>query len=237
MTVLKFFSQFIDAIENGTKTSTIRRHRDTNPVQVGDILDLFTITGQWFTSVGVSSVTPVTITSNGITLGGRKLTSEEALVLAQKEGFVSVGALIQFIDGLYGLPGEGLEVISWAVVGADKDSATPDAQPPLPCLYCQQPTLEYSVVEHRLVCQICWMECPESPTEQSAIATHNLVASNYAEAIKSMPLHVAALARQDSLIGTLKRRIAKLEEALEKTPPSPPEAVAPYHRLNTEDSE
>lgn len=252
-----FLPQFAGSIENGTKTSTIRRRREAKPVKAGDVVDLFCSGPEqrWITTVACSSVTPITITPNGITLGGRKLTSEEELILAQKDGFVSVAALLDFVGNLYGLPTEGLELISWEVRAAD--SAPLDNTARLQCGRCQREVgvheqcqcrterapVEVPTIEPCLYCggamasydydSMTYLVCEREhsfgmvATPENTIAQYNLIASNYTEAMQSLPLHAATIARQASMIEGLRRQIKKLE----KQSPSPPPAVAPEHRL------
>lgn len=98
----------------------------------------------------------------------------------------------------------------------------------LPCLHCGH-AMDSHYTEGRtyLTCErfhsFVFAELPDS-----AIGQYNLVASNYAEAVQSIALNAATIARQASIIEGLKRQLKKL---------TPPAAVAPYHRLYTEDSE
>lgn len=100
-----------------------------------------------------------------------------------------------------------------------------------PCIFCDV------IMERDYVGGVTYFQCPNNHAigirlaPDDALILYNTVASNHAELKRTLPLHAATIARQASMIEGLKRQIKKLEKA------SPPAAVAPYHRLYTEDSE
>ena len=117
MPAYNFKAQFAEAVEAGRKRCTIRYRRSQTPTKAGDWLYLYTgIRTKGCRKLAEARcirVTPITISANGIRLDGRRLTSEEELIMSQRDGFVSVREMIEFFDSLYGLPTVGLELIEW----------------------------------------------------------------------------------------------------------------------------
>ena len=127
MPALNYKAEFAEAVENGTKRSTIRPQRK-NPIKPGDIL--YQYTGQRTKNsrkLGehiCTSVEPIEIEIdvdrglNTIRVNGRTLTYREQHALAQEDGFEGVISFYKFFVRQYGLspnnPLSDMVLIKWA---------------------------------------------------------------------------------------------------------------------------
>ena len=125
MRVLMFQSQFVEAIEHGTKTTTLLPRR-SRPIRVGDTLSLRTwsrkasrcrhiILGA-ATCTAVDRVDLIFDSKSGtpvICFAGHRRSKEIADFIAQKDGFESFDALVRFYRHVHGyFPFEG-NLITW----------------------------------------------------------------------------------------------------------------------------
>lgn len=109
MVAFNFKSQFADAVESGSKRSTIRARKRARP---GDALQLYT--GQRtkkcrkLRDAVCAAVDEISIDVHGqfvaIRLNGDLLPKERARAIAIADGFDGASAFAQFFDDNYGLP-------------------------------------------------------------------------------------------------------------------------------------
>ncbi len=116
MPAYNFKAQFAEAVETGQKRQTLRPKRK-RPTKPGDTLYLYTgmRTKQCrkLREARCSSVTPVTIHADRITINGRTIAVAEATALARADGFAHLEAFYKFFERLYGLPADDMEIIKW----------------------------------------------------------------------------------------------------------------------------
>ena len=107
-TTFNFKVRFAPAVESGAKTSTIRIFGKTLPPEKGDRLKLFTgmrsSKCRRLKQPVCQDCSPIQITNDAITVGGRKLSRAEENRLAVADGFTSSDHLRVFFIQTYGLP-------------------------------------------------------------------------------------------------------------------------------------
>ena len=116
MRVILFQNQFEPMILNGRKRSTIRRRAHAKP---GQPLSLRVWSGKPYRSkqrllceVNCTAVMSVTIARSGIIMNGLSLSGMAVEELARRDGFTSWSALLEWFNGVHGLPFSG-EIIFW----------------------------------------------------------------------------------------------------------------------------
>jgi hypothetical protein len=125
MPAYNFKRQFAPRVKDGTKRTTIRRTRK-HPTRPGDTLyhyvDQRLPTCEKLLTAVCTKVQPITIEEDRVVLDGTTMHADAVADLARADGFEDVDQFRAFFRDHYGLPTEGLELITWerldAVEGA-----------------------------------------------------------------------------------------------------------------------
>lgn len=133
MAVLMFQHQFAPAVASGAKTQTVRPICK-RPILPGDKLDLRKWNNVSYRSSQTkllqavcTSVTCVAITSDGIELGGERLSEAEAELFAQRDGFGSYLEMARWFADLHKLPFVGI-CIRWRPAAVPNPESTEDQE-------------------------------------------------------------------------------------------------------------
>ncbi|HMI56402.1 MAG TPA: hypothetical protein VK494_09455 [Gemmatimonadaceae bacterium] len=131
MVALNFKAEFVDRIDGGEKTRTIRQTRKAGNPKRGDLMQLYTGMRtkkcEKIRDVICTSIRPVLINHMGVVLDGRHLWAGDAPAyqggpqpdyydgdFARADGFDCFGDMLDFFDRQYGLPFEG-QLIEWSL--------------------------------------------------------------------------------------------------------------------------
>lgn len=113
MPALNFKSDFVDAIQNGTKQQTIRQVR-SRPIQMGDPLYLYTgMRTAQCEKIGnavCESVQAIEITDHTMRLDGIEMTTFQQMDMSRADGFRSDTDMRLFFQRMYGLPFAGVVI-------------------------------------------------------------------------------------------------------------------------------
>jgi hypothetical protein len=131
MVAISFKSEFVDLIDGGEKTRTIRGIRKAGNPEPGNVLQLYTglrtANCEKIRDVTCTRVRPVIIDHMGIRLAGRQLYAGDAPAyqggpdpesydgdFARADGFDNFVSMLEFFEKQYGLPFEG-QLIEWTL--------------------------------------------------------------------------------------------------------------------------
>lgn len=118
MVAFNFRKRFVDAIEDGTKRTTIR---PTKRCEAGDALQLYVGQRTWWCRKLIDarcvSVKKFRIGKRGVAIDGRPFVGDDALHrIAKAEGFASFSDMAAWFQEMHGLPFFG-----WMVEWEPKD--------------------------------------------------------------------------------------------------------------------
>lgn len=117
MVALNFKTQFVGAVESGSKTQAIRKPRVDGWIRVGIKLQLYTgmrtKKARRLGQATVTSVENVVIHRRNIFLNEKLLPEREALEIAKADGFENIEEMAIFFENIYKkLPFKG-HLIKW----------------------------------------------------------------------------------------------------------------------------
>jgi hypothetical protein len=118
MPAYNFKPQFVEPIQSGQKSTTIRPPR-RRPTRAGDILYLYTgMRTKKCRHIGIHrcvKVEPVVIHPDkmDMRIGGLACTNRAIADIAQADGFASAKAFFQFFEKTYGTGQLDMELIEW----------------------------------------------------------------------------------------------------------------------------
>jgi len=119
MSAYNFQKRFAPAIEDGTKTSTIRARRKNGYVpKAGERIKLYigqrTRNCRLLREVTVARVTPIIVDEDSIVLNGVPLSVMHCLRISKNDGFPTWAEFVDFFKEQRGLPFNGY-LIEWSI--------------------------------------------------------------------------------------------------------------------------
>jgi len=123
MIVRTFKPRFAPLVEQGEKNQTVRPKpkRKQDMPRVGQVISLRTWTGRPYFSKQrilresvITEVVPIRIAKNGVSINRKRLTTEQVIEFARRDGFGDVGWLnmVEWFSETHGLPFSGI-LIRW----------------------------------------------------------------------------------------------------------------------------